>query len=146
MFKHLLVPTDGSAASEQAIRRALGIARENRARVIGLHVMAPFLRFGLTRVGATRRTRADYEEDAMARARKFLLPIESGANEAGLAAQTRLVFATRPYEAIVETAQDFGCDLVVMASHGWRGMQAVLLGSQTQKVLTHCTIPVLVLR
>jgi nucleotide-binding universal stress UspA family protein len=145
MFKHLLLPTDGSAASEKAIRRALELAREGGAKVTGLHVIQPFhmLTYDVVMI---EETRASYEEKARAAAKRYLDAIERGAKELGISVATRVVFAEHPYEAIIRTADDEGCDLIVMASHGRRGMQAVLMGSETHKVLTHSTTPVLVLR
>lgn len=145
MFKHLLIPTDGSAASEQAIRKALEIAGEGNARVTGLHVIQPF-HLASYHVDMIEDTRASYEANVHSRAREYLVPIEQGAKALGLGVDTRTVVADHPYEAIINAARDAGCDLIVMASHGRRGLQAVLLGSETQKVLTHSTVPVLVLR
>jgi nucleotide-binding universal stress UspA family protein len=145
MFKHLLLPTDGSAASEEAIRRALELAREGKARVTGLHVIQPF-HLVTYDVEMIEETRASYEANVRARAKQYVEAIERGAKELGVEASSRIVVDEHPYDAIIKTALDAGCDLIVMASHGRRGMQAVLVGSETQKVLTHSTIPVLVLR
>jgi len=145
MFKHLLLPTDGSAASEQAIRRALELAKEGQARVTGLHVMQPFHVIDY-HVDMLEETRASYDAKVRARARQYLDAIERGAKELGVEATSRIAVSEHPYEVIIQTAHEAGCDLIVMASHGRRGVQAVLMGSETQKVLTHSTIPVLVLR
>ncbi|MBI5257878.1 MAG: universal stress protein [Burkholderiales bacterium] len=145
MFKHLLIPTDGSAASERAIRQALQLARETGARVTGLHVIRPFHLFAY-QVDLVEESRASYEANTHALARSLLDAVLRGAKELGVQADSRIVVAEHPYQAIIVTAGDAGCDLVVMASHGRRGMQALLLGSETQKVLTHSTVPVLVLR
>jgi nucleotide-binding universal stress UspA family protein len=145
MFKHLLIPTDGSAASEQAIHKALELAREGNAQVTGLHVIRPFHLVSYE-VDMIAETRASFEANVHAQARGYLEVIERGAKELGVSVDTRTVVADHPYEAIIGAALDAGCDLIVMASHGRRGMQAVLLGSETQKVLTHSAVPVLVLR
>lgn len=145
MFSHLLIPTDGSEASEKAIRKALEIARDAHARVTGLHVIQPF-HVGSYKVDTVEETRPTYEADASAAARRYLDVIERGAKEQGVRVDTHAVTAEHPYEAIIDAARTGACDLIVMASHGRRGVKAVLIGSETQKVLTHSAIPVLVLR
>lgn len=145
MFKHLLLPTDGSVASEVAMRKALDLARNANARVTGLHVIQPFHVLS-TNVEMIEDTRAVYEAHSEANSKACLAVIDKAAREAGVSCETCVVRADHPYEAIIQTARDRACDLIVMASHGRRGMQALLLGSETQKVLTHCTVPVLVVR
>jgi nucleotide-binding universal stress UspA family protein len=145
MFKHLLIPTDGSAASEHAMRRALALAREGNSQVTGLHVISPF-HLASYEVDMIEETRASYEANVRARARKYLDAIERCAAEMSVSVRTRIVVADHPYEAIIAVAVEAGCDLIVMASHGERGTKGVLLGGETQKVLTHSTLPVLVLR
>ncbi len=145
MFKHLLLPTDGSAGSERAIARALELARECGVKVTGLHVVQPFHLVSHD-IDMVEQTRASFEANVRARGRQYLDAIERGAEELGVEVSTRIVVADHPYRAIIDTARTAGCDLIVMASHGRRGMRAVLLGSETQKVLTHGNTPVLVLR
>ena len=145
MFKKLLLPTDGSAASEVAVRKALDLARDSNAKVIGLHVVQPLHVFS-SNVEMVEDTRATYETHSEAHAKACLAVIDKAAREMGVACETSVVRADHPYEAIIQSAEQRGCDLIVMASHGRRGMQALLLGSETQKVLTHCKVPVLVLR
>ncbi len=145
MFSHLLLPTDGPDASEKAIRKALELAREGKARITGLHVMQPF-HVATYRIEMIEDSRPTYEADALKTARRYLEVIERGAKELGVRVDTRAVTAEHPYEAIIEAAKSGGCDLIVMASHGRRGVKALLIGSETYKVLTHSTIPVLVLR
>lgn len=145
MFSHLLIPTDGSETSEKAIRKALEIARDGNARVTGLHVIQPF-HVGAYKVDTIEETRPFYEAEALAAARRYLDVIERGAKELGVRVDTHVVTAEHPYEAIIDAARTHNCDLIVMASHGRRGVKAVLIGSETQKVLTHSAIPVLVLR
>jgi nucleotide-binding universal stress UspA family protein len=140
-----MIPTDGSTASAQAIQKALGMAREGNAQVTGLHVIQPF-HLATYDTDMLAETRASYEANVHARAREYLKPIEQGAKELGVKVETRMVVADHPYEAIIGAALDAGCDLIVMASHGRHGVKALLLGSETQKVLTHSTVPVLVLR
>lgn len=145
MFKHMLLPTDGSVASEIATRKALDLARGSNARVTGLHVVQPFHVLSAN-VEMIEDTRAVYEAHSEAHAKACLAVIDKAAREAGVSCETCVVRADHPYEAVIQTARERACDLIVMASHGRRGMQALLLGSETQKVLTHCTVPVLVLR
>jgi nucleotide-binding universal stress UspA family protein len=145
MFKHLLIPTDGSAASDAAVRHALAMAKETAARVTALHVLPPFhvMAYGIEMIEETRES---YEAEAKERARRILQAVEHEAGESGVPVSSEMTFEDHPYEAIIRTASERGCDLIVMASHGRRGVQALLLGSETQKVLTHTKLPVLVLR
>jgi nucleotide-binding universal stress UspA family protein len=133
MFKHLLIPTDGTVTSDAAIRQGLLMARETSARVTALHVVQPFhvMAYGIEMIEETRQ---------------ILEAVERQGTEQGVAVSTVTAKDDHPYEAIIRTATERGCDLIVMASHGRRGMQALLLGSETQKVLTHSKLPVLVLR
>ena len=144
MFKHLLLPTDGSAASESAIRQTLELARENQARVTALHVIEPFHWMSYS-VEMIEDTRANYEAHMRTLAERYLKAVEGAAAELGVKVETRSVVADHPYQAIIDTAQQAGCDLIVMAKHGRRGLDALLIGSETQKVLTHTRLPVLVL-
>ncbi|MES3025581.1 MAG: universal stress protein [Pseudomonadota bacterium] len=145
MFQHILLPTDGSAASERAVLGGLRLAKELGAAVSGLHVVTPFRVFTV-RPDMLEDTRAQYAQDAEAEARKALSFIANEAKEMGVACNTGLVHADDPYDAIIEVARDKRCDLIAMASHGRRGIEGLLLGSETQKVLTHSVIPVLVFR
>jgi nucleotide-binding universal stress UspA family protein len=145
MFKHLLIPTDGSASSDAAIRHALAMAKETAARVTVLHVVPPFhvLAYGIEMIEETRES---YETEAKEKARRILQAVENEAAELGVPVHSEMALEDHPYEAIIRIASERGCDLIVMASHGRRGVQALLLGSETQKVLTHTRLPVLVLR
>ncbi|SDH62482.1 universal stress protein [Paraburkholderia phenazinium] len=145
MFKHLLVPTDGSALSDTAIQMAVSFAREAGAKVTGLHVIPEIhvLAYGTEMI-------ADEEERVVQASRKraedHLAVIARAAAQAGVECDTVAANHAHPYEAIISVAAQRNCDLIVMASHGRRGMRALLLGSETQKVLTHSQIPVLVVR
>lgn len=145
MFKHLLLPIDGSAGSEAAIRQAMALAKESGARVLGLHVIKPFHVVAYD-VEMIEDTHVTYMAQAQARAERYLAAIDKAAKEWGVACETSIVTDDHPYEAIIDTAKARGCDLIVMSSHGRSGMKALLLGSETQKVLIHSTLPVLVLR
>ncbi|MFS2139568.1 universal stress protein [Duganella sp. Dugasp56] len=145
MFKHILVPTDGSAISSAAIRNSVTFAKECGATVTGLHVTPEF--HVLTHHSEMlEATRAEYKQDSEAQARKYLEEIEQAARELGVQCKTITVTDDQPYEVIIRTAEQQGCDLICMASHGRRGIKGMLLGSETQKVLTHSQVPVLVFR
>ena len=145
MFKHILVPTDGSAASDVAIQAAVRLARDMGARVTGLHVVPPFHTFTY-RAEMLEDTEEQYEKESEERARKILLTIEQQAQECAVRCDTMVVRSDDVYQAIIMTANDRLCDLIAMASHGRRGVRGLLLGSETQKVLTHSQLPVLVYR
>jgi nucleotide-binding universal stress UspA family protein len=145
MFKHLLVPTDGSELSEAAIQAAVQFAQSINAKVTGFHAMPKFhlIAYGPEMVTDTRE---EFAKDVRAHADRFLAVIVRAAKAADVPCETVLKSTDYPYEAIIATAKEQGCDLIMMASHGRRGVQGFILGSETQKVLTHSKIPVLVFR
>jgi len=145
MYKHVLIPTDGSALSEMAIRHGMALARAVGAKVTVLTVSLPFRSFAVDPVMVTD-TPQRYEEECEALAEKALGIARAEAGVAGVSCETAHVTQAQPYQAIIETAQKRGCDLICMASHGRRGVSALVLGSETNKVLTHSKIPVLVCR
>jgi nucleotide-binding universal stress UspA family protein len=145
MFKHILLPTDGSPLSEVAVKKGVQFAKSIGARVTGLYVIAPFRLFG-RRGEMISDSKQQYEKDSQADAQSYLSVISAAAKEAGVTYDGVADTNAHPYAAIVEAAEKRGCDLIMMASHGRRGVQAVLIGSETTKVLTHTKIPVLVLR
>jgi len=143
MFKHLLLPTDGSPRSEAAIQKSIAFAKSIDAKVTGLHVIPglPIFAYPTAMMGDIRQ---EYEERFKAQAKQYLTVAEKAASDAGVAFDCVYVTSDHPYAAIIEVAREKGCDLIVMASHGRRGAKAVLLGSETHKVLVHSTLPVLV--
>jgi nucleotide-binding universal stress UspA family protein len=145
MFKHLLLPTDGSARSEATIQKAIEFAKGINAKISGFHVVPtfPVAAYPTVMMDDTRR---EYEAQLKAEAQQYLSVIEKAAKDAGVVSDTAYVMSDHPYSAIIEAAEEKGCDLIVMASHGRRGVKAILLGSETHKVLTHSQIPVLVYR
>jgi nucleotide-binding universal stress UspA family protein len=145
MFKHILLPTDGSELSESAVRKAMQFARSIDAKVTGLHVIPKFHVFTY-RTDMLEDTRAEFARDSQAQAEKYLAVVSAMAREAGVACDVQSVVSDHPHHAIVQIARERGCDAIVMASHGRSGIQAILLGSQTSKVLVHTNLPVLVLR
>jgi nucleotide-binding universal stress UspA family protein len=145
MFKHLLVPTDGSKSSEAAIHKAIEFAKESHARVTGFCVMPQFHVFTY-RTEMLEDTNEQYAKDSRAHAEQYLRVIEREAKEAGVPCDTAMATSDHPYEEIIKAAKDRDCDLIMMASHGRRGVRGALIGSETQRVLTHCDVPVLVYR
>jgi nucleotide-binding universal stress UspA family protein len=145
VFKHILLPTDGTAAAHPALDACLRFAREIGARVTALHV-APALHIFTYEPGVTESVRQTVIKDRELHAKKYLDDVEQRAAAAGVACQTMLVTSDFPYEAIIEAARSRECDLIAMASHGRGGIKGLLLGGETQKVLTHSAIPVLVWR
>ena len=145
MYKNLLLPTDGSPLSEKAVRHGLELARTLGAKVTGFYALPEFRAFAYA--GAIiEDTQAIFEGQAQTQADAALAFITTAAQEAGVSCTTTQSTHDRPYEAILQAATDNGCDLIVMASHGRRGIEGLLMGSETQKVLTHSKIPVLVSR
>lgn len=144
MFKRILVPTDGSELSDKAIAAAVGLARTLKATVVGLTTTEPYSYSSLSEFRP--ETLDDYEARMEKAGAERLGKIADAATRAGVPVETAVVKSFSPYEAIIDTAKGKGCDLIVMASHGRHGLNAVLLGSETQKVLTHSTIPVMVYR
>jgi nucleotide-binding universal stress UspA family protein len=145
MFKHILIPTDGSDVSKNTITKIITFARESNASVSGLHVIPEFHFFSY-QPEMLEDTKEKFTKDAIAQASKYLKEIEMLAREVGVPCDTSYVVSDYPYEVIIKTAEDKKCDLIGMASHGRKGMKGFLLGSETQKVLTHSQIPVLVFR
>ena len=145
MFKHILLPTDGSELSEAAIRSGIQFAKSVNAKVLGLHVITPY---STLTVGPQMLTDNDelYAKNSRRYAEQYLSFLDETAKEAGVTCETVYVFANHVYEAIIRTAEEKGCDLILMASHGRKGVQGLLIGSETAKVLTHTKLPVLVFR
>jgi nucleotide-binding universal stress UspA family protein len=147
MFKHILIPTDGSTLSKKAIKRGIALAKSARARVTGFYA-APQFRIEIYGEYVPRNiVTPDQHRVAMKkRAQKYLAVIEKAADAARVRYRGHYVLSDFPYEAIIQAAKGKGCDLIFMASHGRRGLSGLLLGSETTKVLTHSKIPVLVYR
>lgn len=147
MFKHILVPTDGSQLSQDTARRAVSFAAEAGAKVTAFFAKPeyPVAYFG---EGALidPTTPEKFAELADQQAAEYLSAVQKMCEEAGVECSTVTATSDVPYEAIIEAADKAGCDLIFMASHGRRGISGFLLGSETNKVLTHSKIPVLVYR
>lgn len=145
MYKHILLPTDGSELSGKAIRHGVKLAKALKARITGM-TSTPVWHDLYAGPGARMMAVDDYEREAKAAAAKALATISRAAKKAGVPCATVHVRHPEPWEAIIRTARGRRCDLVVMASHGRGGMKALVLGSETNKVLAHSRIPVLVHR
>lgn len=145
MYKRILLPTDGTEASRRAVQSGIEFARGIGAEVVGLHVTPPF-HLLTANPQMLEDTPEQYAAECSLRARRVLTDVESVAREAGVTFRLEHASSNDPYEAIIDIARRLRCDLIVMASHGRRGIKGLLLGSETQKVLVHSTIPVLVHR
>lgn len=147
MFKHILIPTDGSEFSRQTAQRAVSFAKEAGAKVT---VFFAKPEYPITYYGEGAlidpTTPEKFASLMNEQAAGYLGQIEKLCVEAGVECSTASTTSDVPYEAIIEAAETAGCDLIFMASHGRRGFSAMLLGSETNKVLTHSKIPVLVYR
>ena len=148
MFKHILLPTDGSKLSDRAVQRGIELAKELGARVTAMHVIPEFRMMADESfvLPTTADLKRRYDKESKARAEKMLGKIGERAKEAGVKYECVSVTGDLPHDAIIDTAKKKKCDLIMMASHGRRGISGLLLGSETAKVLTHSKIPVLVVR
>ena len=148
MYKDILIATDGSELAHKAVDHGLGLAKSLGANVTAVVVEAPFNVFAVpaSKTPQISREFAHHAEAAKLHASKVLSDVAGAATKAGLNCKTVQIEHEQPYEAIIKTAQEKGCDAIVMASHGRSGISAVLLGSVTNKVLAHSTIPVVVVR
>ncbi|HXX06592.1 MAG TPA: universal stress protein [Pseudolabrys sp.] len=146
MYRHILIPTDGSELAEHAVTNGLSLAKSVGAKVTVIIVEEPFDWLGVseTRAKQALEELAKYTEQVKKHASSVLIRVADAAKQTGVPCNTIQVENARPYQAIIATAADKGCDLIVMASHGRGGLSAVVLGSVTNKVLTHTNIPVLV--
>ena len=144
MFKRILVPTDGTDLSLKAVATAAGLAQTFGAELVGVTVVEPYSYSGMSEYHPETPDAFETRNAQIAneRLRKFSDAVQS----AGVKAEMLTERSFTPFEAIIGAAKRKQCDLIVMASHGRRGRAGVLLGSETQKVLTHTAIPVLVVR
>ena len=144
MFKRILFPTDGSDITVKALEHAIGLCRLSGAELFAIGVKEPF---PYSAISEMQPTPPQEFFDAQERiASKRVQHVAELATAAGLVCHAHTVEALHPWEAIIDHAKRLECDLLVMASHGRRGVSALLLGSETQKVLTHSKVPVLIVR
>jgi nucleotide-binding universal stress UspA family protein len=146
VYRHILIPTDGSELAEHAVTNGLSLAKSVGAKVTVIIVEDPFDWLSVSVTRASQRQALDALEQIKKHAASVLSRVADAAEQAGVPCDTMQVENARPYQAIIAAASDRGCDLIVMASHGRGGLAAVVLGSVTNKVLTHATTPVLVYR
>lgn len=145
MFKHILLPTDGSTLSQVAIQKGVQLAKSLKAKITGISVM-PEHKYYLYETNINVQEKEETARQRKLQAGRNLAVIEKAAKDVGVPCETLCEVGDYPYETIIMAAEKRGCDLIMMASHGRRGLKGLLLGSETQKVLTHSRIPVLVHR
>ena len=145
MYSCILLPTDGTEFCARALRHGIALAKLVQAKVVAVTVTQP-LHSALPRSLIPKNLAGIIHGETVKAADEKLAVVERLAREAGVQVETLRLSNDHPWEALVQAAKDKRCDLIVMASHGRRGVSAVVLGSETQKVLTHSTVPVLVVR
>src|SRR4051812_445714 len=144
MFKHILVPVDGSSTALLAVDKAVQLARAFSGRITAIHVIDPYPFVGIGADFAFGQ--AEYLTAAKASAQKALATAAETAAAAGVQCTQRVIEGQSVYEGILEAATGVDVDLIIMGSHGRQGIEKLLLGSETQRVLSHTTLPVLVVR
>jgi len=146
MYRHILIPTDGSELAEHGVAHGLALAKFAGAKVTVIIVEerpSGWLSFPEPGVAVAF---AEFHEQIKKHAASVLDRVTNAAKQAGVPSDTIQVEDVQPHQAIIAAAEDKGCDLIVMASHGRGGLSAVILGSVTNKVLTHTKVPVLVVQ
>lgn len=149
MFKNILLPTDGSPLSDKAAKTALEFAQMSGGKIIALSVVEPLPIMPMSAGGMMDGgvvIDPVYQEDADQAARGHMEQIAAAARAANVPFEGLIALSASPYDEIVKVAEQYHCDLILMASHGRTGLDAWLMGSETQKVLSHTTLPVLVLK
>lgn len=144
MFKKILVPTDGSALAQSAATIAAQLAKSQGAEVIGVYVVDPFPYIGMGEASAVGLQA--YLAESRSLAGQALEALGKVCSAEGVPFAGDTIERNVVYEGVIETAQAEGCDLIVMASHGRQGMKALILGSVAQKVLTHASVPVMIVK
>jgi nucleotide-binding universal stress UspA family protein len=146
MYRNILIATDGSALAEHAVSHGLSLAKSLDAKVTVLIIEAPFNVFDVpeSRIRQMSEAYAQHAEETKKHATRILERVADAAKAAGVSCETVQLEHDQPYKGIIMTAKQKDCDVIVMASHGRSGISAILLGSVTNKVLTHTNIPVLV--
>lgn len=144
MYKRILVPTDGSDLTTTAVNTAITLAKTLGAQIVTVCVREPFPYGAISEMQPVPPQEYFDAQERIVASR--VQQVQQACAAAGVACEAHTVDADQTWQGIIDTAKSSGCDLVVMASHGRRGLSALLLGSETQKVLTHCSVPVLVVR
>lgn len=149
MYNNILLPVDGSELSERAIRECIALVKSTGAKVTAIHVISHFHlhhRPWAAPSNLYKKIEKEHEEEARQFAQGMVAKLAQRIKSEGIDCEGLVVIGDHPYEEIISNAQQRKCDLIIMASHGHKGLNAVLLGSETVKVLTHSKIPVLVVR
>jgi nucleotide-binding universal stress UspA family protein len=147
MFKRILLPTDGSALSRKAVKKGVSFAKSIKAGVVGFFSPADYSVVLYSEyIPPNLMSRDEFLANAETAAKKHLAFVEKTAEASGVPYEGYFAASDAPWEAIIAAAKKKRCDLIFMASHGRTGLGALVLGSQTSKVLTHSKIPVLVYR
>ena len=148
MYKHIMLPTDGSKLAGKAVKQGIALAKSIGAKVTVINVTPEYqmaMNEGFVLPNSTL-LRKRFEEETARRSKAIVMAVQSEAQAAGVSCASVTASSGRPYEAIIKHAKKARCDLIMMASHGRKGLSSILLGSETAKVLTHSAIPVLVVR
>ncbi|MES2025979.1 MAG: universal stress protein [Pseudomonadota bacterium] len=147
MFQKILIPTDGSPLSDKAVDTAIEFVQKLGGELVILSVAEPYLYTGMMEgAGVFPIDPVLYDDKVAALAQKHLDKIEATTRAKGIKSRTVVSIGLNPYEEIVKIAEEYKCDAIFMASHGRKGLNKLFVGSETQKVLAHTTLPVLVLR
>lgn len=146
MYRKILLPTDGSALCDSAAQKGIDFAKFAGASIVAFHAIPATSYLIYTEAGPSDVLAEQFEREARVRGERLVEALKSRAGEAGVSCETLLLTHDHPWEGIIEAANTTACDLIFMASHGRRGLSAMLLGSETARVLTHTKIPVMVYR
>lgn len=146
MYRKILLPTDGSALCESAAQKGINFAKFAGASIVAFHAVPATSYLIYTEAGPSDMLAEQFERDAKVRGERLVEALANRARNAGVSCESLLLTNDHPWESIIEAANTTDCDLIFMASHGRRGLSAMLLGSETARVLTHTKIPVLVYR
>ena len=144
MYRHILIPTDGSELAEHGVTKGLALAKSLGAKVSVIVVEEPLDRFTFMEMTGRPEEFTKLTEQTKKRVTHVLNRAANAAKQAGVSCDTIQVENEQPYQAIIAAAKDRGCDLIVMSSHGRSGLSGILIGSVTNKVLAHAKMPVLV--
>jgi nucleotide-binding universal stress UspA family protein len=146
MFKHILMPTDGSEHSERAVKRGIELAKLCGAKVTGIHVMPDYRMLIADDSMLPTGIDENMETQAREQAARFLTFVQRAADAAGVPCDTLIAKGQHPYDAIVDVANERGCDLIVMTSRHRKGLVSMIMGSESSRVLHRASIPVLMFR
>jgi nucleotide-binding universal stress UspA family protein len=145
MYKHILIATDGSEIAHKAISHGVELAKKTGAKLSAVTVTEPYEAL-MELEAPVMMVQADYDKRCAAFATKILSVVTSAAEAAGIQCDARHQQNRWPYEGVIEAAEKVGADLIVLGSHGRRGIAGLLLGSQATKLLTHTKLPTLIVR